>query len=116
MGNSSKKVQVLQCTAKLMAISAISAFTLTMALYQVASIIPLVSEVFAQEPPEQSCSPPGQEQSGNSLNPNCVGGAPLPNCVSEASESGCRNVGTCTDFQSQNRPFFRTPACPGEED
>ena len=95
----------------------ITAFTLAVTLYQLASIMPLVPEVFAQGAPEQSCDPPGQEKTGNAQNPNCVGGAPVPNCVSEASGgSGCRTVGTCTDFQSPNRPFFRTPACPNPEE
>ena len=118
MGNSSEKVQFIQGTVKLIAISSIAAFTLTMALYQLASIIPLVPEVFAQEAPEQSCNPPGLTQTGTSYNPNCDEGAtPTANCVAGFVQGSfaCRNVGTCSNYQSPNRPSEETPACPSSE-
>jgi hypothetical protein len=64
------------------------------------------------EPPEQSCHPPGQAHSHTSENPNCSGGR-LPNCVgatngNDEGISGCRNRGTCSEPG--------TPACPFDDD
>src|SRR5215211_3041581 len=64
------------------------------------------------EPPQQSCFPPGIDQSHTGQNPNCYGGR-IPNCVGTTegnSEgiSGCRNRGTCAEPG--------TPACPVDEE
>ena len=64
------------------------------------------------EPPQQSCSPPGLEHTGTSLNPNCYG-TKIPNCVANLEgASACRNLATCTEPFNGNRPFFSTPSCP----
>lgn len=121
MENSSKKSSSHTSSVRPIAISAaLAAFTLTLALYELASIMPLMTQVFAQEAPEQSCNPPGLRQSGTSFNPNCVSVTPIPNCVSDppVGEADCRNVGTCSSAGpgSFNRPFDQTPACPEEEE
>jgi hypothetical protein len=97
MENSSTKMQTThQSTIKLTAISAIAVFTLTMALYELASTMPLVSQAFAQSAPEQSCYPPGITKSGTSQNPNCYeGGTPTASCAAGFPQGSfvCRNVG-----------------------
>jgi hypothetical protein len=67
---------------------------------------------------DNSCFPPGIQQSFTSQNPNCEGGsAPEPNCVAGQDAAACRNVGTCSTTlgASQHRPFDQTPACPSED-
>jgi hypothetical protein len=110
---------MLKKTVFFIAVSA--AFTMTMALYGLASIMPLAREVYAQGAPEQSCHPPGQAITGNAENPNCrAEHLPIPNCVGraqgEVQESGCRNIGTCKNPPSPNRPLDQTPACPNPPD
>ncbi|HJU77972.1 MAG TPA: hypothetical protein VJ599_00205 [Nitrososphaeraceae archaeon] len=97
---------------------AVMTFTIGMTMSTIALVAPFVpaSAFSDNEPPEQSCFPPGVEHSSTSQNPNCYDGR-IPNCVADQEEgtAGCRNQGTCSEPTNSNRNE-ETPACPEDED
>lgn len=98
---------------------AVMTITIGMAVSTIALVAPFIraSAFSSNEPPEQSCFPPGIDHSSTGQNPNCYDGR-IPNCVSDHLEgaSGCRNQGTCSKPQNSNRPSDQTPSCSNEDE